>query len=759
MKVRLVILLLYLNSASRTVADDKVTKEESPDGREGKEPVKAEVAVPAKVPGTRNEVNKEPSISDEVFKLPLRMPNVTTKEHDTYLMTPVKVDYDDAYIVGYVPQASATKVHHILIYGCTTPARDDVPYWDVGDMGGICHWNSEVNTILWAWALDAPKFDLPDKVGFHVGRNAKINYILLQVHYKYVLNETDGSGVDVMLVTKSPPKLAGIYLFATGGTVIPPHMAVNADTTCKYNEELEITPFAYRTHTHGLGVRVSAWREREGTWTLLGSGDPRKPQMFYLIKGDSHPVRKDDIVHARCEFVSHRDTTTRIGSTGDDEMCNFYMMYHMNATRFKLLDGCYIEKRFKVPEYARVPEEKAQTVTFELDDTWNSTGILKNMGQIGGLSHTPDHKELVVFHRAGNVWGVSTFNEKNEITNKDTIIEEDVILFVDPKTGRITRSLGRKHFILPHGIFVDHHGNLFVTDVGLHQVLKFEVNQTEPSLVLGTKFEPGNDETHFCKPSSVVVSAEDFIFVGDGYCNSRVVKFNMNGKFVGEFGKMSETLGVPGGLNLLHDLAISHTDRLIFVADRENGQIHTMTYQGNFTTVYPIPGDVYAIDYLPEIRAIAAVNISSSESPSKVSLVNADTGEITAVYPADTSNFTMPHALTYIKNVGIFLGEIAGNSPFPVWKLKEIFHDTVKARETPALLNVLGSNIPISFLVVIAVLAVIPIAYMGVVVVLRCRDRGGVDSFDRHGFQKLLRDYDSSDEEEDLVFKNSKVYR
>ena len=51
--------------------------------------------------------------------------------------------------------------------------------------------------------------------------------------------------------------------------------------------------------------------------------------------------------------------------------------------------------------------------------------------------------------------------------------------------GNVTRSLGSKHFILPHGVFVDHHGNLFVTDVGLHQVLKFEVNQTEPSLVLG----------------------------------------------------------------------------------------------------------------------------------------------------------------------------------------------------------------------------------------------------------------------------------
>ena len=47
-----------------------------------------------------------------------------------------------------------------------------------------------------------------------------------------------------------------------------------------------------RTHTHGLGVRVSAWREREGTWTLLGSGDPRKPQMFYLMKGDPNVIRK-----------------------------------------------------------------------------------------------------------------------------------------------------------------------------------------------------------------------------------------------------------------------------------------------------------------------------------------------------------------------------------------------------------------------------------------------------------------------------------
>ena len=53
-----------------------------------------------------------------------------------------------------------------------------------------------------------------DQVGFHVGRNAKINYLLLQVHYKYVLKEKDSSGVDVILITKPPPYLAGFHLFA-----------------------------------------------------------------------------------------------------------------------------------------------------------------------------------------------------------------------------------------------------------------------------------------------------------------------------------------------------------------------------------------------------------------------------------------------------------------------------------------------------------------------------------------------------------------
>ena len=57
------------------------------------------------------------------------------------------------------------------------------------------------------------------------------------------------------------------------------------------------------------------------------------------------------------------------------------------------------------------------------------------------------------------------------------------------------------------------------------------------------------------------------------YCNSRVVKFTKFGVFLAEFGSLSVAKGVVGGMNLVHDLAINHLDNVIYVADRENGQV------------------------------------------------------------------------------------------------------------------------------------------------------------------------------------------
>ena len=50
----------------------------------------------------------------------------------------------------------------------------------------------------------------------------------------------------------------------------------------------------------------------------------------------------------------------------------------------------------------------------------------------------------------------------------------------------------------------------------------------QPLFVLGRPFEPGSDDAHYCKPTSVAVEADgEHFFVADGYCNSRVVKYRV----------------------------------------------------------------------------------------------------------------------------------------------------------------------------------------------------------------------------------------
>jgi peptidylglycine monooxygenase len=83
--------------------------------------------------------------------------------------------------------------HHMLIYGCEKPGTDDL-VWNCGEMlrtatqpgmktAAPC---SRGARVIYAWAMDAPALILPKQVGFKVGANSDINYLVLQVHYASV---------------------------------------------------------------------------------------------------------------------------------------------------------------------------------------------------------------------------------------------------------------------------------------------------------------------------------------------------------------------------------------------------------------------------------------------------------------------------------------------------------------------------------------------------------------------------------------------
>ncbi|XP_071449206.1 peptidylglycine alpha-hydroxylating monooxygenase [Hetaerina americana] len=280
------------------------------------------------------------SYSYKVEKYSLLMPNVRPSVPELYLCTPIKIDSSkNFYIVGFEPNATMDTAHHMLLYGCTTPGSKEA-VWNCGEMvssvyemkaSSPCRVGSQV---IYAWARDAPKLDLPEGVGFRVGGDSPIQYLVLQIHYahidKFKDGSTDNSGIFLHYTERPLDKLAGVILLGTGGSIQPMHKE-HMETSCVIRENKVIHPFAYRTHTHSLGKVVAGYkvsRMDDGTdvWTLLGKRDPLTPQMFYPVMNNI-TVGYGDMLAARCTMESNRERWTHVGPTNNDEMCNFYLMY------------------------------------------------------------------------------------------------------------------------------------------------------------------------------------------------------------------------------------------------------------------------------------------------------------------------------------------------------------------------------------------------------------------------------------------------
>ena len=65
----------------------------------------------------------------------------------------------------------------------------------------------------------------------------------------------------------------------------------------------------------------------------------------------------------------------------------------------------------------------------------------------------------------------SSFGADKKLVKPD-FINEDTIITLDPDTGKALSSFGKGLFLMPHGLTIDNEGNHYVTDVGLHQVMR-----------------------------------------------------------------------------------------------------------------------------------------------------------------------------------------------------------------------------------------------------------------------------------------------
>jgi DNA-binding beta-propeller fold protein YncE len=151
------------------------------------------------------------------------------------------------------------------------------------------------------------------------------------------------------------------------------------------------------------------------------------------------------------------------------------------------------------------------------------------------------------------------------------------IVVFDAK-GKYLRSWGKDMFGNAHGMRVDRQGNVWVTDNGDHQVMKF-TRDGKLLLTLGVKGEKGEDGNHFYRPTDIAFSPDGkFFYVSDGYGNARVVKFTTGGKFVKAWGRHGTG---PSEFNTVHSVAVDSRGT-VYVSDRENNRIQIFDADGKF---------------------------------------------------------------------------------------------------------------------------------------------------------------------------------
>ena len=180
-------------------------------------------------------------------------------------------------------------------------------------------------------------------------------------------------------------------------------------------------------------------------------------------------------------------------------------------------------------------------------------------------------------------------------------------VLVFDRAGNYLRTWGQGLFALPHGCRIDPQGNLWLTDVGLHQVFKYSPDGKRLA-VWGVKNTPGNDASHFNQPADVAFGPKGDVYIADGYGNARIVHLGADGRFRNAWGRSGQA---PGEFRLVHSVAVDASGR-VYVVDRKNARIQVFTSEGRFLTAWAHVGHPFGLFLTPDQRLFVADGIADT---------------------------------------------------------------------------------------------------------------------------------------------------
>lgn len=153
-------------------------------------------------------------------------------------------------------------------------------------------------------------------------------------------------------------------------------------------------------------------------------------------------------------------------------------------------------------------------------------------------------------------------------------------MMVFDKDGNFLETWGKGEFERPHGVSFDASDNMYLADDLAHMV---EKRDQSGKLIFrlgergkAAKWQGGDP---FNRPTHVAIHPESGdLFVSDGYGNSRVHRYDKDGKHIKSWG----TPGTGNGeFSLPHNICMLGNDHVV-VCDRENFRLQVFTIDGEY---------------------------------------------------------------------------------------------------------------------------------------------------------------------------------
>jgi sugar lactone lactonase YvrE len=185
---------------------------------------------------------------------------------------------------------------------------------------------------------------------------------------------------------------------------------------------------------------------------------------------------------------------------------------------------------------------------------------------------------------------------------------EHCIVVVDAQ-GNITEDWTQWDKMLrrPHAVYIspyDPEKRVWVVDDYRHAIFIFSNDGKRLLQTIGEPNVHASDDKHFYRPTFIAWEPDGTFFVADGYANTRVVKFDKNGKYLmawGERGNQGQRGNPaiekrPGYFNSVHGIAVDPQTRRVFVNDRNNHRVQVFDENGKYVSEWsfgPPPSDIH----------------------------------------------------------------------------------------------------------------------------------------------------------------------